>query len=69
MAIAKYTISKLPLNTIDQVKFWLRKFKELKSVVIFEKTNVGAAIMVIAKSEGVVFDPEIMLEGIAKSVC
>ena len=32
---------------------------------MFEKTNVGTAIMIVTKSEGVVFDPEIMLKGIA----
>jgi hypothetical protein len=43
----------------------LRKFKELKSVVIFEEANIGTAIMIVTKGKGVVFDPEIMLKGIA----
>jgi len=41
----------------------------LKRVVIFEKTNVGTAIVIITKSEGVVFNPIPMLDGKAQCVC
>ena len=36
---------------------------------MFEKTNIRAAIMVIAKSEGVVFNPVPMFDGKSKCVC
>ena len=51
------------------MKFWARKFKELKRVVIFEKTNVGTAIMIVTKSEGVVFNPIAMFDGKPQCVC
>ena len=38
-------------------------------MVVFKKTNVGTAIMVIAKSEGVVFNSEPMFDGKPQSVC
>lgn len=63
------TILKLPLIPIDQTKFWSREFKELKRVVIFEKTNVGTAIMIITKSESEVFNSVTMLDGKPQSVC
>jgi hypothetical protein len=34
-------------------------------MIVFKKTDIGATIMIVTKSEGVVFDSQIMLEGIA----
>lgn len=41
----------------------------MKRVVIFEKTNVGTAIMIVTKSEGVVFNPILMLDGKTQCIC
>ena len=62
-------VLKLPLDPIAQTNFWSWELKELKRVVVFKKTNVGTAIMVIAKSEGVVLNPVTMLDGKPQSVC
>ena len=51
------------------MKFWTREFEELKRVVIFEKTNIRTAIMVITESEGVVLDPVVMLDGKSECIC
>ena len=41
----------------------------MKRVVIFEKTNIRTAIMVIAESKGEVLDPVVMLNGKSKCIC
>ena len=41
----------------------------MKRVVIFEKTNVGTAIVIITKSESVVFNPIPILDGKSQCVC
>ena len=41
----------------------------MKRVVIFEKTNVRAAIVIITKSEGVVLNPIPILDGKPQCVC
>jgi len=41
----------------------------LKRMVIFKKTNVGTTIVVIAKSECVVFNTVAMLDGKPQCVC
>ena len=63
------TVLQFPLDPIAQTKFWAREFKELKRMVMFKKTNVGAAIVIVTKSECVVFNTVAMLDGKPQCVC
>ena len=62
-------VLKFPFDPIAQTNFWSRELKELKRVVVFEKTNVRAAIVIITKSECVVFNTVAMLDGKPQCVC
>ena len=57
-------MAEFPFNAITQTKFWMRIFEELKRVMVFEKTNIGATVMVVTKSECIVFNFVAMLDGV-----
>ena len=38
-------------------------------MIVFKKTDIGATIMIVTKSEGVVFNPIAMFDGKPQCVC